>query len=153
MLTESDQLKGGSDELWPGKNRSFKSKRKGTNKQHTHTYPHTDTHTELSCSPPSRVPWELPGEPQPLHQEYCKCPRHPTSSTDREVPVTSQRAGESSQLRREGLPSAMEDDHPLQQTGGHCSGPLPSSEDTKNVTGSCPEHHHETCTTLQNAET
>lgn len=107
---------------------------------YTHTT-HTHTHIRLSCSPPSRVPWEL----QPLHQEHCKCYWHPASSTVQEVPITSQRAGEKSQLRREGILRVMEDDHAPQQTGDHCSDPLSGSEDTKNR--SCPEHHHETCRT------
>lgn len=60
-------------------------------------------------------------------------PLNPASSTDQEVPITSQRA-EKSQLRREGILRVMEDEFPLQQTADHCSDPLPSSEDTKNVT-------------------
>lgn len=63
----------------------------------------------------------------------CKCPWHPTSSTDQEAPISSQGAGEKSQLRREGLLRVLQDGHPLQQTADHCSDPLPSSEDTTSL--------------------
>ncbi|KAI1240095.1 Mesoderm induction early response protein 3, partial [Lamprotornis superbus] len=115
VLSKSDQLMGESDKQWPGKNSSFKTKGEGTKKkQHTHTFP-------------ALLLPECHGSCLENHSPYT---RNTASAIDIQLPPQLKRSQKPlrelgrSQLRREGIFRVMEDDHPPQHTGDHCSGPL-----------------------------